>query len=155
METVIEIEYLDIPKDKKYEELAKKVISKCFMQENLSSNMFYVNVILTTPEHIRSLNKQYRDIDRETDVLSFPMFEKEELINIELMGQEVLGDIVISMERVREQAEEYGHSMEREFSYMLVHGFYHLMGEDHMEEEEKRRMRTKEEVVLKKLKIER
>ena len=155
METVLEIEYIDIPEDEKYEELARRVISQCFRQEQLSTEMFYVNVILTTPEHIRKLNKQYRGIDKETDVLSFPMFEKEELINIDLRGQEVLGDIVISMERVKEQAEEYGHSKERELAYMLVHGFYHLMGEDHMEEKEKRRMRTKEEVVLKALKIER
>ena len=155
METVLEIEYLDIPEDEKYEELARRVISQCFRQEQLSAKMFYVNVILTTPEHIRKLNKQYRGFDKETDVLSFPMFEKEELINIDLRGQEVLGDIVISMERVKEQAEEYGHSKERELAYMLVHGFYHLMGEDHMEDEEKRRMRTKEEVVLKALKIER
>lgn len=155
METVLEIEYIDIPEDEKYEELARRVISQCFRQEQLSTEMFYVNVILTTPEYIRKLNKQYRGIDKETDVLSFPMFEKVELINIDLRGQEVLGDIVISMERVKEQAEEYGHSKERELAYMLVHGFYHLMGEDHMEEEEKRRMRTKEEVVLKALKIER
>ena len=117
--------------------------------------MFYVNVILTNPEHIRALNNEYRKIDKETDVLSFPMFEKDELANMKNVGQEVLGDIVISIERVKEQAKEYGHSVERELAYMVVHGFYHLMGEDHLEEEDKKRMRAKEEVVLKALKIER
>ena len=69
------------------------------------------------------------------------------------MFEETLGDIVVSIERVKEQAEEYGHSFERELAYMIVHGFYHLMGEDHMVEEEKEQMRKKEENVLGKLNI--
>ena len=89
------------------------------------------------------------------------MFEKEELDailarptpNIQL--QEVLGDIVISIQRVEEQAKEYGHSFERELSYMLVHGFYHLMGYDHIEEVDKLKMRPKEEKILADLKISR
>jgi len=82
------------------------------------------------------------------------MFEKEEIVNLKnLIIEEVLGDIIISIERVREQAEEYGHSFEREFSYMLVHGFYHLMGYDHMEENDKKIMRSKEENILNKLNI--
>jgi probable rRNA maturation factor len=111
----------------------------------------YISVTLTTPEQIRKINKEYREIDKETDVLSFPMFEKDEIPNfqnVELEYEEVLGDIVISVDRVQKQAEEYGHSFERELAYMLVHGFYHLMGEDHMVEEDKVRMREKEENVL-------
>ena len=69
------------------------------------------------------------------------------------MNTKILGDIIISIEKVKEQAEEYGHSFERELSYMLVHGFYHLIGYDHIEENDKKEMRKKEENVLEKLKI--
>ena len=89
------------------------------------------------------------------------MFEKDELdklvdetadTQVETL-QDIMGDIIISIERVEEQAKEYGHSFEREFAYMLVHGFYHLRGYDHMEEEEKSQMREKEENVLSQLNI--
>ena len=97
----------------------------------------------------------YRNIDKETDVLSFPMFEKEEIEQVPDNQFDVLGDIVISIERVKEQAIEYGHSFERELSYMVVHGFYHLLGYDHMVEEDKIKMREKEENILNKLNIKR
>ena len=73
----------------------------------------------------------------------------------DFLHEDVLGDIIISIEKVKEQAEEYGHSFERELSYMVVHGFYHLMGYDHMEEEDKKEMRKKEENILGKLDIKR
>ncbi len=152
---LLEIEYLDIPEDEEKKEKIKEVLEQCYKEENINPKYLYVNIILTNPENIRKLNKEYRNIDKETDVLSFPMFEKEELKNFESSCQEVLGDIVISIERVKEQAIEYGHSFERELAYMVVHGFYHLMGYDHMEEEDKKEMRAKEEIVLKALKIER
>lgn len=151
-----EIEYRGIDEKKEYEELIEKVLKKCFEVENIEDKNFYMSIILTTPAEIRKLNKEYRDIDRETDVLSFPMYEKEELETVKKQKQEwkdTLGDIVISIERVEEQAKEYGHSFEREFAYMLVHGFYHIMGEDHIEEEDKKIMRAKEENVLSKLNI--
>ena len=85
------------------------------------------------------------------------MFEKDELdekiVNKQYLYEDVLGDIIISIDRVKQQAEEYGHSFERELSYMLVHGFYHLMGYDHIEEEDKKIMRPKEEKILNSLKI--
>ena len=85
------------------------------------------------------------------------MFEKDELDekikNNDFEHEDVLGDIVISIEKVEEQAKEYGHSFEREFAYMLVHGFYHLMGYDHIEDDDKVVMRKKEEIVLNKLGI--
>ena len=117
-----------------------------------------ISITLTTPENIRKLNKQYRNMDKETDVLSFPMFEKYEIDEIvqnkeKQPVKETIGDIVISIQKVEEQAKEYGHSFERELSYMLVHGFYHLMGYDHIEEEDKKKMRPKEEKILDKLKI--
>jgi len=149
----IEIEFLDIEQNEEYVELAKTVIKRCFEEENLSDKL-YINIILTTPENIRKINNEFRNIDKETDVLSFPMFEKEEIQNSEtFVIEEVLGDIVISIDKVKEQSTEYGHSFEREFSYMLVHGFYHLMGYDHMEENEKQQMRVKEENILNKLNI--
>ena len=117
----------------------------------------YVSVTLTCPSYIRKINNAYRNIDKETDVLSFPMFEKEEIDKMiseqDNIVQDVLGDIIVSIERVREQAIEYGHSFERELSYMIVHGFYHLLGYDHMNDEEKKIMRAKEENILSKLKI--
>ena len=114
-------------------------------------------VTLTNPENIRKINKEYRKIDKETDVLSFPMFEKQELDEMiakkQFEHEDVLGDLVISIEKVKEQAKEYGHSFERELSYMVVHGFYHVMGYDHIKEEDKAKMRPKEEKVLNDLKI--
>ena len=120
----------------------------------MQSFKLYICVTLTTPENIHNLNKKFRNVDKETDVLSFPMFEKGEITELkDINHEESLGDIVISIDQVKKQSEEYGHSFERELSYMIVHGFYHLMGEDHIEEEDKKQMRKKEENVLEKLKI--
>lgn len=146
-----EVNFLDIEEDSKYMEIIETVIGQAFKVENIDKINLYINIVLTNPKNIKRINKEYRNIEKETDVLSFPMFEKEEIENMKKNGnniEDVLGDIVISIERVKDQAEEYGHSFEREFAYMLVHGFYHLMGYDHMEEEEKRVMREKEEGVL-------
>lgn len=148
-----EIEYRELEQNGNYDELIQKVIAKCFEIENLEQTKLYVSVILTTPSIIKEINKQYRNVDAQTDVLSFPMFEKEEISQV--AEEEPLGDIMISVERVKEQAQEYGHSFERELAYMLVHGFYHLMGEDHIQEEEKNRMRKKEENVLNQLNMKR
>ena len=150
-----EINFLEIEETKEYDKIIKNVFLACFKEENLTGKNLYINVILTNPDNIRKINKEHRNIDKATDVLSFPMFAKEELETIELEHLEVLGDIVISIERVKEQANEYNHSFEREFAYMLVHGFYHLIGYDHMEENEKKQMREKEENVLNKLNIKR
>ena len=148
-----EINFLDIKKNEDYIKLIENVVDKCFDEEKLKSKKIYINIILTNPENIRNINKQYRNIDKETDVLSFPMFEKDELKNINDMYEDVLGDIVISIKRVEKQAEDYGHSFERELAYMVVHGFYHLMGYDHIKDEDKIIMRQKEENVLHKLKL--
>ena len=147
-----QIEFLDIEEKKEYEDIIKKVVEQCFKEEKLENSKLYISITLTTPEHIRKINKEYRNIDKETDVLSFPMFEKNEIEekikenNFE--HEDVLGDIVISIDKVERQAIEYGHSFERELAYMLVHGFYHLMGYDHIREEDKVIMRPKEEKVL-------
>lgn len=152
-----QLEYLDLEENKTYEEIIEKVVKQCFQEEKIEDSKLYVSITLTTPQNIHEINKKYRNVDRETDVLSFPMFEKDELDrkieNREFEYEDVLGDIVISIDRVKEQAKEYGHSFEREFAYMIVHGFYHLMGYDHIKEEDKIKMRPKEEKVLNKLGI--
>ena len=153
-----EISYLNVEKGQEdWEAIVKKVLDKCFEEEGLLDSKLIITITFTTPEEIRKINKKYRKIDRATDVLSFPMFEKDELDekikNGDFPYEDVLGDVIISIEKVREQAEEYGHSFERELSYMLVHGFYHLMGYDHIEEEDKKIMRPKEEKILNELKI--
>ncbi len=151
MKQIVDIEYREIEEKEDYHELINQVMNQCFEVENLQNTNLYVSIILTTPEIIKQINNEYRNLNQETDVLSFPMFEKEEIRTI--TEQEALGDVVISIDRVKQQAEEYGHSFERELAYMLVHGFYHLMGEDHMNEDEKKRMRQKEENILQKLNI--
>ena len=149
-----EIEYLDFETNEEYEKVINKVLNECFFVEGMLDSKLYISVTLTNPENIRKLNNEYRNIDKESDVLSFPMFEKNEIPEMKnCQYEEALGDIVISIERVKEQAIEYGHSFERELAYMLVHGFYHLMGEDHIEESDKEIMRAKEENVLNRLKI--
>lgn len=150
----VEIEYNQVEKNEDWEKLIKKVIDECYNTEEMNEYKLYISVILTTPQVIHDLNVKYRDVDKETDVLSFPMFEKGEIKELGYINHpEPLGDIVISIDRVKEQAMEYGHSFERELSYMLVHGFYHLMGEDHIDDEDKVIMREKEEKVLSKLGI--
>ena len=153
-----EIIYNGINEDDSNEKIIKKVINKCFVEEGLDKTNLYISITLTNPEEIKRINLKHRNIDKETDVLSFPMFEKEELqelINGNSVNEaeDILGDIVISVNRVEEQAKEYGHSFERELAYMVVHGFYHLMGYDHMVEDDKKIMRQKEENVLQKLNI--
>ena len=148
MQNIVAIHFLDIEENEKYEQKIVEVLNKCFEEEKLEKLNLYISVTLTTPKEIRKLNAEYRNIDKETDVLSFPMFEKSEIDEIvkkqiKSPVEETIGDIVISIQRVQEQAVEYGHSFERELSYMLVHGFYHLMGYDHIEEEDKKRMRPK------------
>ena len=145
---------LQIEDNGNYNKLIEKVIDECFKTEDMEDSNLYISVTLTNPENIKKLNKEYRNIDKETDVLSFPMFEKNEIESVKnIEYEEVLGDIVVSIERVKEQAIEYGHSFERELAYMIVHGFYHLMGEDHIEESDKVKMREKEEYVLRNLNI--
>lgn len=154
-----EIVYDGIDENKEYDEVIKKVLSQCFKEENLENSNLWITVTFTTPRKIQEINKEYRGIDEATDVLSFPMFEKNELdekiAKKDFENEDILGDIVISVEKVKEQAIEYGHSFERELSYMLVHGFYHLMGYDHIKEEDKKIMRPKEEKILETLKISR
>ena len=156
MEQLADIHYEQIDQNVEYENLINKVVNECFKTEGLDKLKLYISITLTVPEVIQQANKKYRNIDKATDVLSFPMFEREELetlIKNNYDVEDVLGDLIISIPRVKEQAIEYGHSFERELAYMVVHGFYHLMGYDHMEEDDKKEMRQKEDEVLNKLGI--
>ena len=151
-----EIQYEGITEKIEYEQIINKVIEECFSNEGLDKLKLYISITLTVPEVIQTINKKYRNIDKPTDVLSFPMFQKEEiekLIFNNYQVEDILGDIIISIPKVEEQAVEYGHSFERELAYMIVHGFYQLMGYDHMVEEDKKDMRKKEDEILNKLHI--
>ena len=106
-----------------------------------------ISVVLTDNEEIRTLNNMHRSIDRATDVLSFPMFEYDEngeiiedYAEFNEVGDILLGDIVISLERADEQAKEYGHSFEREVGFLTVHSMLHLLGYDHMTPEDEEEM---------------
>ena len=107
-----------------------------------------VSVTFVDNKEIRRLNAQFRDIDRETDVLSFPMGEDGVYDINHDTGNKILGDVVISMEKASEQAYAFGHSLEREVCYLCVHSMLHLLGYDHMEPKEKSIMRMKEERVM-------
>lgn len=107
-----------------------------------------VSLMFTDDETIHEMNREYRGIDRSTDVLSFALEEGEEE---EIYGgpeENLLGDIIISVETATRQAEEYGHSVEREMAFLALHGMLHLLGYDHMEEEERQEMRAQEEAIL-------
>ena len=116
-----------------------------------------VSVSIVDDEEIREINKTYRNIDKSTDVLSFPLYEYEKAADFESLedfafnpesGELLLGDIVISSEHVILQAKEYGHSEKRELAFLVVHSMLHLMGYDHMEEEERLIMESKQEEIL-------
>lgn len=153
MRKVVDIEFLEIPETEDYNGLIDIVLGECFKEENLLDSKLYISVILTNADEIQRMNKEFRKIDKTTDVLSFPMYERDEIPNLNKEIEEPIGDIVISVERVRKQAKEYEHSFERELAYMLVHGFYHILGYDHMQELDRKEMREKEETILNRLNI--
>lgn len=115
-------------------------------EEGIDTDRAEISLTLVEPEEIKSLNAEYRNVDSVTDVLSFPQFEDKEQMPSE--GELCLGDVVICVERAQQQAEEYGHSFEREMVYLLVHSLLHLLGYDHMDDDEKAIMREKEEHVI-------
>ena len=115
--------------------------------EELESERCEISVTFVDMDEIHELNKEYRDVDRPTDVLSFPQFyDLEE--EIPEVGGICLGDVVICKEKAEEQAAEFGHSFEREIIYLFVHSVLHLLGYDHMEDDEKACMRAREEQIM-------
>lgn len=137
------------------EALVERAIKATLEEEEVVDEV-EVSVSFVDNEEIRKLNKYYRGIDSSTDVLSFPLMEFEEIEEgeeDEKDAEEIypIGDIVISLEKAKEQAEEYGHSFEREVAYLTVHSMLHLLGYDHETEEERKLMREKEEKVMERL----
>ena len=125
-----------------YKNIIKKLYS-CALKHLEVQSEISVNVALVSDKKIRELNKEYRNVDRVTDVLSFPMLDNIDEINNEpdfMFGECNIGDIYINLNRAKEQAEEYGHSLEREFCFLALHGFLHLLGLDHIEEDDEKEM---------------
>lgn len=125
-------------------EEVKRVLYKAMDIEGLENTSF--NLIIVDNAYIHELNKVYRNIDRETDVITFALEDEDTLV----VGadERILGDIYISIEKARSQAEEYGHGLLRELAFLAVHGFYHLLGYDHMTKEDEEVMFSKQEKVL-------
>ena len=140
---------VDVDLSQELDEL-KELLKNVCNDEKLDNGEF--NVIIVSEEKIQELNKNYRGLDRVTDVISFAL-EDDKSFNIE--DYRMLGDIYICLKRAKEQAEEYGHSFKRELSFLAIHGLLHLLGYDHMNEEDEKVMFGKQEEVLKKYGIER
>lgn len=161
MSVVIEKE-TDFTVDFDVEKLVCQVIDRCLEYEQCPYEA-WVSVTFTDNEGIREINSQHRNIDSATDVLSFPMIEYKKPGDFSALendaavlceyfepdtGELILGDIVISVERAREQAEEYGHSFKREIGFLVAHSMFHLFGYDHMEETEREDMEKRQREVL-------
>ena len=136
--------FVQVEEEIKELETVEKVLYSAIEKENLENVTF--NLIIVDNEYIHDLNKNYRGIDRETDVITFALEDEDTLVMPD--DQRILGDIYISIDRAKTQAVEYNHSLLRELSFLAVHGFYHLLGYDHMTEEEEKVMFKKQEEVL-------
>ena len=152
-------EQCEVTFDFPYAQLAESVVEFCLKHEDFPYEA-EVNLSLMDNSGIHEVNREYRQIDRPTDVLSFPMLsyeepgdfsfleeEREEDFNPDT-GEVILGDILISVDKVKEQAASYGHSEKREFAFLIVHSMLHLFGYDHMEEEEAHVMEGKQREIL-------
>lgn len=136
----------DIEITEEIKNLIEKSIAAVLKIEELDENV-EVSVSFVGDEEIRRLNSDYRGIDKSTDVLSFPMDDEF------IIDNRILGDVIINTRRVMEQAEDLGHSNERELSYLTVHSILHLLGYDHMKDEDKKEMREREKLAMKELSI--
>ncbi|MFV0344039.1 MAG: rRNA maturation RNase YbeY [Anaerocolumna sp.] len=147
-----------------YETIIREVVEKSLDLENCPYEV-ELNVIITDNEGIKEINQEYRGIDAPTDVLSFPLIdyltpsdfsrveeEVESYFNPET-GELLLGDIILSVDKIIAQADEYGHSQQRELAFLVAHSMMHLFGYDHLEEDERLAMEKKQEHVLEELKI--
>ena len=131
----------------------EKAAVLCLEKEGIDPDKAEISLSFVSKEEIRRLNKMYRNVDSHTDVLSFPLVEDFEAVEDD--EELLLGDVVICREQAREQAKEYGHSEEREVVYLFAHSVLHLLGYDHMDPEEKREMRDREEEIMAQLGLER
>ena len=147
------------------QEVISAVAEGVLRSEGCPAEEVCVNVLLTDSEGIRAYNRDYRDIDRETDVLSFPNVEYDTPADFSYVtehpedcmypdtGELVLGDVILNVDRVRSQAKEYNHSERREMAFLVAHSLLHLCGYDHVEDAERLVMEEKQEAVLQKLGI--
>ena len=143
MNNSIEV-FVTVEEEIKELETVEKVLYSAIEKEKLEKVSF--NLIIVDNDYIHDLNKNYRIIDRETDVITFALEDEDTIV---MPNEErVLGDIYISIDRAKEQANEFGHSLLRELSFLAVHGFYHLLGYDHMTPEDEKVMFKKQEEVL-------
>lgn len=129
---------------KKEISIMKRYINKCLKEENVMNASF--NIILVDNKYIKDLNKKYRNIDNETDVISFAL--EDDKNEVFVSKNRVLGDIYISVDKARSQASDYGHSLSRELSFLAVHGLLHLLGYDHMNKKDEELMFAKQELIL-------
>jgi len=147
----INIDFLDETNEVKedYLQLVEKLLQHAALVEKIEDDS-EVSVTFVTNEMIHEINRTYRDKDQPTDVISFALEELGEG-EIQIVGEDmprVLGDIIISIDRAKEQADEYGHSFERELGFLAVHGFLHLLGYDHMTPEDEKEMFGKQDEIL-------
>ena len=143
MNSSIEV-FVQVEEEIKELETVEKVLYSAIEKEKLENVSF--NLIIVDNNYIHDLNENYRNIDRETDVITFALEDEDTLVMPS--DERILGDIYISIDRAKSQAEDFGHSLLRELSFLAVHGFYHLLGYDHMTEEDEKVMFKKQEEVL-------
>ena len=136
---------------KELEYVIEKIVEDSLAYEEFDEKC-EISVSIVRDEEIREINKQFRNIDNPTDVLSFPQltFEEGEMADVNENEEIILGDIIISLERAKAQAVEYGHSLKREIAFLTAHSMLHLMGYDHMELEEEEEMFAKQKKILEK-----
>lgn len=151
------LKFLKIKEDTSEEKIKERIyniLKIALREEGLNVDEIFVCIQSVKEDEIRSINKEYRNVDRVTDVLSFPIFSRDELIkiskdeNIKKIKQINLGDIIVCLDKVKEQSIEYNTGVEREMLYMITHGICHLLGHDHEEESDKAKMRSLEELIL-------
>lgn len=134
----------------------KKLLEKALKHLNQPSELLEMTLSIVSPEQIRELNKQFRDVDAVTDVLSFPTCDNPTRGAITVVCEEInpetdlcnIGDVIICMERAKEQANEYGHSLKRELAFLALHGMLHLLGYDHIQEDDEKQMFTLQNEIL-------
>lgn len=157
-------EECDVPFSFDYKKMAEDIVSFCLSYVDFPYEA-EVNLTLTDNNGIWEINREHRNVDRPTDVLSFPMLSYEKAGIFDFLdeecdddfnpdtGEALLGDIVISVDKVLEQAQNYGHSIEREYAFLIVHSMLHLFGYDHMEPEDAEIMEAKQRLILEELQI--
>lgn len=134
----------------------KRLLEKALKHLNQPSELLEMSLSIVSPEQIRELNKSFRNVDKVTDVLSFPTCDNPTRGAITVVCEEInpetdlvnVGDVIICLERAKEQAKEYGHSLKRELAFLALHGLLHLLGYDHVEEEDEKQMVALQKEIL-------